>query len=831
MRIMADTSSLLLILVSGCCLTSLLPLSSAQGRKVGPPSTPSQGARVDARHSVLPLVKFECVGRTGGYYGDMDFGCSVFHYCTDSGQRFTFQCSEGLKFNERTTSCSAGYFGDCTHPETVGPAGHKSTDPEPVRSFQKISANVGRDDDDDDHQQDPSDIPEPYIRQDDPALDSDYNYEYYDTDDGQSVTQDVKPAASNRVIKNTNVKDLSSNGWGKSMMSTLSAFASLANIPYDTASTNEERVDRVDELKQVKYIDTIDRAFIARPSERTRPAQRQSSSHFFQLPFFQGKAKKPSHVPQRTLGGEQSFINHRSPYQPSPSDDYNPRAEASYEEPSDYGRQSQPYDFEDSLEADDGSYNPDVSQTTPDTFRPSSRITNDPDDFQPVTPASKKSSSRESLDLVRPNRDATHQTGHGALSSSFQSFSPSASPFRSQVGFSAPSSFGVPKTSRTAQTSPPSFLPAPSFPSSGNFVFNQPPINPSIFNRPLHHAPPPSRTTFGAPPAPRQQVDSFGRPSPEHQVDIFGRPSSSEQHVDIFGRPSSSEQQVDIFGRPSSSEHQVNTFGRPSSSRQHLDSFGRPSSSQQPEDNFGRPTPPQQSVHSFGRPSSPQQPVDSFGRPSSPQQPVDSFGRPSSPQQPIHSFSHPPGLRPVQSFSHQPIPSFGHSPASQPVPSFSSPPVSQLGQNFSPSPSPQPVQIFRRPTFPPHQPQSFGPPTHPPAGSNFGPPPASFSFSQPPIQQQPVQPFGRPTVSPAFIPHTTATSVIQKPFTQGSSRRGQLFNIFSRSRTLSRILQKNHRQLSQLFLKQRKLFQMKNPQHSLHEVLLETESLTFSEQP
>lgn len=67
--------------------------------------TPPHGQRLDALSSVLPLVRFQCQGRAGGYYGDMDFGCSVFHYCGDSGERFSYKCTDGLKFNEVCCCC------------------------------------------------------------------------------------------------------------------------------------------------------------------------------------------------------------------------------------------------------------------------------------------------------------------------------------------------------------------------------------------------------------------------------------------------------------------------------------------------------------------------------------------------------------------------------------------------------------------------------------------------------------------------------------------------------------------------------------------------------
>lgn len=44
-------------------------------------------------------VRFQCKGRNG-YFGDQDFDCQVFHYCSHEGKRFTFRCGKGLTFSE-----------------------------------------------------------------------------------------------------------------------------------------------------------------------------------------------------------------------------------------------------------------------------------------------------------------------------------------------------------------------------------------------------------------------------------------------------------------------------------------------------------------------------------------------------------------------------------------------------------------------------------------------------------------------------------------------------------------------------------------------------------
>ncbi|KAF2355623.1 Chitin binding domain [Trinorchestia longiramus] len=58
-------------------------------------------------------VRFQCKGRTG-YFGDEDFGCKVFHFCSHDGKRFTFRCGKGLAFNEMTVSCSGGEVKRCS---------------------------------------------------------------------------------------------------------------------------------------------------------------------------------------------------------------------------------------------------------------------------------------------------------------------------------------------------------------------------------------------------------------------------------------------------------------------------------------------------------------------------------------------------------------------------------------------------------------------------------------------------------------------------------------------------------------------------------------------
>lgn len=61
------------------------------------------GRTLDDTEAKRPLqvssVRFQCKGRSG-YYGDQDFDCKVFHFCSHDGKRFTFRCGNGLSFDE-----------------------------------------------------------------------------------------------------------------------------------------------------------------------------------------------------------------------------------------------------------------------------------------------------------------------------------------------------------------------------------------------------------------------------------------------------------------------------------------------------------------------------------------------------------------------------------------------------------------------------------------------------------------------------------------------------------------------------------------------------------
>ncbi|XP_047500945.1 uncharacterized protein LOC125046983 [Penaeus chinensis] len=494
---------------------------------------------------------------------------------------------------QETTSCSPGFFGDCTHPEVQGSAGRNLTsEVAPVESFQNVPIFQKIKET---QQDDPRDYPEPFIQHFDPALDLDYDYEYYDSD-----VVDAEPSASNLAMRNNQIKRSPATTWGNSMTSALSAVASLANIPFDNPSSATDNGLKRIETKH----EPVDRAFIARPPRRRPSPQRKASGSngFFQIPFFQGAPKKSigpavNHIP----GHRQNFIQFHRPVQQHPRPNINHRLEKFnpnpvHRQPVDVFEQEDPF-----LHHEES-----VRQTTPDTFRPSSLITDDPDDFQPVTPASKPPSTaaRES-NFARPHREANHQTRPGG-STSFQSFSPTGQTFSHAGTLPLQEPFVVPQSSPRPQGS--SFLPTPKFPSSGNFVFNQPPIHPGIFNRPLSPVTPPPGSVFSRPPTPQQHVQNVGRPFVHHQQpQVFNHPPTVNQQPQTFARPPVSP----VHGQSFSLHNNPQSFVRPTfpphlppavthtTQPQHDQIFIHSTS---PSPLPPRPPPTPHRIHNFGQP-------------------------------------------------------------------------------------------------------------------------------------------------------------------------------------------------------------------------------------
>ncbi|KAK7076421.1 hypothetical protein SK128_016671 [Halocaridina rubra] len=491
-------------------------------------SPPPEGEKLGPLNSALPIVRFECTGRGGGYYGDMDFGCSVFHYCTTGGQRYTFRCSKGLKFNEITTSCSAGFFGDCTHPEIVGSAGRNMTvEIAPVKSFQNIPVFKGEENS---FEEDPRDYPEPFIQHYDPALD--LNFDDYDYQETDVKTPDAQTSASSQ-------KEYT---WDSDMRSALSAFASLVNMPFDSNSHNTKQpTDRMDR------VESIERAFLARPPQRSPLIQRNIPGQFVKVSGFKNHPKKPTrHIHYPSHGQNLLPFNPPSLYPEPPHSNFDQHEEdisnptsMQYQNIIPYG--SEDYGSEDYGSEDDRSYvDENIHQTTPDAFRPSSLMTGDPEEFQPVTQKAKAKTTEH----VRPYREATPQSEQNSFPQHFQSFSPTQGSF-TPPRFSGQTSFGggLPPPQRIINTTPQVFLPPSNFPSSGNFVFNQPPVHPAIFNPPFRSVAAPSGPPVKPPRQPTHSESSFEHSSPEHHTQIIRPRPSSERH---FTRPTSEQH----FGNP-----------------------------------------------------------------------------------------------------------------------------------------------------------------------------------------------------------------------------------------------------------------------------------------
>ncbi|XP_045114647.1 mucin-5AC-like [Portunus trituberculatus] len=610
-----DASHTLLLLLGWV----LVLVSSVTAQRWTPPSgeAPKGGERLDTHHSVLPLVRFVCEGRSEGYYGDMDFGCIVFHYCDKDAHRFSFKCDEGMKFNEVTTSCSAGYFGDCSHPQIVGSTRRDdSTKSTHADSIVKIPGFVRKAEREGLKQ--PDEEPGINIEDEDPALYLDDNYDLYDA-------ADQEPDASIRITRNNNVK----RSWDSPMMSALSAFASLANIPLDNSMLEEgNREGRGRNIDHVDGFDAVDRAFVAHPPSHRRTQHTQSNVGFMQLPFFQPETKKGRFTPHRSPPRIQSINKprHRRPHlRPDAQDPY-------LEPPQRHQRPPQPFPIGTNFDFHNDDHHESVqSKPSIGSFRPSSLLNGgQKDEFQPVTEGKQSPAAREAADLIRPHRNAQG----GAISTTFQSFSPglsnqnTASRFPSQNTFTRPTS-----SSRPVQSVPSGFLTGSQFPSTGSFLFHQPPVPSLVSSRPFHHVLP-SGTGFRSTPAPEfQQQSSFGfQHQPQHQQHSRPHPQPGQTIVrqtlprpaqPFIHQPHSHPQTA-----PSSSQSSTQTFGRPKEPQPvHTFSFSNPRQPQPPPFVHGQSFTTQPSIFSQGinSPPVPQQPVQKFERPSTAPEPFNVF--------------------------------------------------------------------------------------------------------------------------------------------------------------------------------------------------------------
>ena len=70
-------------------------------------------------YNVVPETSFICDGRTeGGYYGDPEARCQVFHVCTNNGNnsltKNSFLCPNSTQFHQKILACDWWYNVDCS---------------------------------------------------------------------------------------------------------------------------------------------------------------------------------------------------------------------------------------------------------------------------------------------------------------------------------------------------------------------------------------------------------------------------------------------------------------------------------------------------------------------------------------------------------------------------------------------------------------------------------------------------------------------------------------------------------------------------------------------
>ena len=75
-------------------------------------------------YAEVPETSFSCDGQVdGGYYGDPQAECQVFHICTNDGQgglsRYSFLCPNGTIFNQEYFICDWWFNVDCSEAEAL----------------------------------------------------------------------------------------------------------------------------------------------------------------------------------------------------------------------------------------------------------------------------------------------------------------------------------------------------------------------------------------------------------------------------------------------------------------------------------------------------------------------------------------------------------------------------------------------------------------------------------------------------------------------------------------------------------------------------------------
>ncbi|XP_054706394.1 ATP-dependent helicase brm-like [Uloborus diversus] len=83
------------------------PAQAARPQRPRGGSAPDEEEKDEGPHPLQLLLeksKFECGGKSDGYYADSDVGCQAFHYCV-SGQKHSMMCPEGTVFHQVHLNC------------------------------------------------------------------------------------------------------------------------------------------------------------------------------------------------------------------------------------------------------------------------------------------------------------------------------------------------------------------------------------------------------------------------------------------------------------------------------------------------------------------------------------------------------------------------------------------------------------------------------------------------------------------------------------------------------------------------------------------------------
>ena len=82
----------------------------------------TKGSRRESRSNNFNETFFSCDGRVeGGYYGDPEAGCQVFHVCTNDGKggltKQSMSCPKGTLFQQKYFVCDWSHNVDCSTTE------------------------------------------------------------------------------------------------------------------------------------------------------------------------------------------------------------------------------------------------------------------------------------------------------------------------------------------------------------------------------------------------------------------------------------------------------------------------------------------------------------------------------------------------------------------------------------------------------------------------------------------------------------------------------------------------------------------------------------------